>query len=304
MSATAGLEDLYLTIEESARRLGVTCSREKVWPILTTYGDALGEGVIAFRVATGARHMGELDCRFLMLPKDVDPYALALANGLTEETDHPVGALFSDIRERCPIDSYGIDFGVVGGFAKTWSFFPADGMQQLSRLAEIPSMPAALAGNAGFFTRRGLDDKVTLVGIDYPHRTANVYFGGLPAECLEPKAILSMLHELELPEPSGQMLELGQKAFGLYATLSWDSSRIERFSFAVMIPDAAALPTRIAPEIERLLESAPGGAGDRKVLYVAASSNHGEYYKLQTYHQWRPLVLSLMLPSDSVGDSV
>jgi len=143
--------------------------------------------VIAFRVATGARYTGDLDWRFTV-PTDVDPYAIAVSDGLTTATDHPVGALLSDIRRRCPIDSYGIDFGVVGGFKKIYSFFPPDDMQRLSTLVDLPSMPRSLADNASFFARHGLDgDKVNVFGIDYPHRTVNVYFGGLPAEVLEPK---------------------------------------------------------------------------------------------------------------------
>jgi hypothetical protein len=247
MYGTAELEGLYAVIEESARLLDADCSRDKAWPILTACEDALAEAVITFRVATGERHAGVLDCRFT-IPKDVDPYALALSNGLTTETDHPVGALFSDIQQRCPIDSHGVDFGVVGGFTKIWSFFPADDMQELSRLADIPSMPRSLAENAGFFARHGVNDKVSLIGIDYQHRTVNVYLGGAPAECFEPKTILSMHRETELPDPSEQMLKLCQKAFGIYVTLSWDSSKIERICFAVMTPDPMELPVRLEPK--------------------------------------------------------
>jgi hypothetical protein len=306
MSGTAELAGLYSAIEESARLLDVACSRDKVWPILTAYGDALAQAVIAFRVATGARRAGELDCRLTMLPKDVDPYALALSNGLTAETDHPVGALLSDIQGRCPIDCYGIDFGVVGGFKKTWSFFPPDDLQGLSRLADIPSMPRSLAENVSFFARHGLDDKASLIGIDYQHRTVNVYFGEPPAECFEPKTILSMLREIELPDPSEQMLKLGQKAFGIYVTLSWDSSKIERICFAVMTPDPMALPARLEPKIEQFVRSVPyaASAADRKFVYAVTSSTGGEYYKLQSYYQWRPRMLNLMLLSDSIEDLV
>jgi hypothetical protein len=303
MSETAELAGLYSTIEESARLLDVACSRDKVWPILTAYGDALAQAVIAFRVATGARHAGELDCRFT-IPKDVDPYAVALSNGLTTETGHPVGALLSDIQGRCPIDSYGIDFGVVGGFKKIWSFFPADDLQGLSRLTDIPSMPCSLAENVSFFARHGLDDKASLIGIDYQHRTVNVYFGELPAECLEPKTILSMHREIELPDPSEQMIKLGQQAFGIYVTLSWDSSKIERICFAVMTPDPMALPVRLEPKIEQFVRSVPYGAADRKFVYAATSSTGGEYYKLQSYYQWRPRILNLMQLSDSIEDLV
>jgi 6-linalyl-2-O,3-dimethylflaviolin/7-geranyloxy-5-hydroxy-2-methoxy-3-methylnaphthalene-1,4-dione synthase len=281
MSRTVELADLYSAIEESARLLDVACSRDKVWPILTTYGDTLplSKDALMFRVATGARHAGELDCRITMLPKDIDPYGLALSNGLTTKTDHPVGVLLSDIQGRCPIDSYGIDFGVVGGFTKIWSFFPADDKQGLSMLADIPSMPRSLAENGSLFARHGLGDKSSLIGIDYQHKTMNVYFTGLPAECREPKTILSMLREIELPNPSEQMLKLGQKAFAIYFTLNWDSSKIERICFAVMTPDPMTLPVRLEPKIEQFVRNVPHGA-DHSFVYGAVASPDGEYYKL------------------------
>lgn len=300
MSETAVVADLYSAIEESAHLLEVACSRSKILPILTAYEDALAQAVIAFRVSTGARHIGELDCRFTV-PKGVDPYAIALSNGLTAETDHPVETLLSDIQRRCPIDSYGIDFGVVGGFKKIYSFFPPDDMQGLSTLVDIPSMPRSLAENLGFFARHGLDgDKVNLVAIDYPQRTVNVYFGKLPTEFLEPKTILSMLREINLPKPSEQMLKLGQQAFGIYVTLNWDSPKIERFCFAVMVPDPMAIPIRIEPKIERFLKSVQcDGADGRFIYYAAVSSTDVEHYKLQSYYRWQARMLNQMLLADS-----
>jgi Aromatic prenyltransferase Orf2 len=306
MSGTAELAVIYSAIEESARLVDAACAPDEVWPILTAYGDALAQAVIAFRVATGARRAGELDCRFTMLPRDVDPYARALASGLSTATDHPVGALLSAIRERFPIDCYGIDFGVADGFKKTWSFFPPDELQELPRLAAIPAMPRSLAENGDFFARRGLADKVSLIGIDYPQRTVNVYFGTPPAECFEPANIRSILHEAGLPDPSERLLALGAKAFGIYATLSWDSAQIERITFAVMTPDPTALPTRLDPKIEQFVRRAPYtyDAADRRFVYAVTASTDGEYDKLQSYYQWRPQLLNLMLLADSVENPV
>lgn len=286
-------ESLYSAIEESAGLLDVACSRDKVWPILTSFGDMLPQAAILFRVATDNRHAGELNCHLMMLPGDVDPYALALSEGLATKTDHPVGTLLSDIEERFPIGSHGIDFGVVGGFQKTWACFPGDDMQSLSKLAGIPSMPPSLAENIGFFTRYGLDESVTLIGIDYARRTVNAYFGEV-AECLEPEAIRSMLREIEMPPPSEQMLNFARQAFGFYATLSWDSMKIERFCYSAITPDPMALLDRVDPKIEHFLKSIPYGADHPKAVYVATSPADGEYYKIQSYYQWRPRLVNHM----------
>lgn len=296
MSGTAEVAELYSTIEESARLLDVACSRDKVWPVLTAYGDtfACAATVVAFRVATAVRHVGELDCRFTTHPKERDPYASALSAGLTPETDHPVGTLLSDLQERCPIDSYAVDFGVVGGFKKIYSFFTPNDLQDLSTLAGLPSMPPGLAANADFCSRHGLADRVGVIGIDYPHRTVNIYFNDVPAQCFEAKTMTSMLREIGLPDPSERMLRLGQDAFGLYATLNWDSLRVERICFAVTTTDLTTLPVRIDPAIERFVKSVPYGDADRKFVYGVASSTAGEYYKLESHYKWKPGMLDFI----------
>ncbi|MFJ7269998.1 aromatic prenyltransferase [Streptomyces sp. NPDC099050] len=288
MSGTSASTELYSILEESARLLDVACSPDKVWPILNTYGETFAHDstVVAFRVATGVRHVGELDCRFTTYPKKQDPYALALSNGLVAGTDHPVGALLSEMQARLPIDSHAIDIGVVGGFKKIYAFFTPDDLQQLSKFVELPSMPRSLADNGEFFTRHGLDDKVGVIGIDYQNRTVNVYFNDVPAECLESNAIASMLHELGFAEPSEQMLKLGQEAFGLYVTLSWDSSKIERICFAVTTTDLEALPVQIEPEIDKFVSGVPYGGADRKFVYGVALAPEGEYYKLESHYKW------------------
>ncbi|MEV0492106.1 aromatic prenyltransferase [Streptomyces atratus] len=289
MSGNAEAAELYSAVEETARLLDITCSRDKVWPILAAYGEAFAHAApLAFRVATGVHHVRDLDCRFVTYPKGRNPYPLALSEGLVRETDHPVGDLLSDIEGRCPVDTYGIDFGVVSGFKKIYAGFTPDGLQELSKLADIPSMPRSLAENMNFFTRHGLDDRVAFIAIDYAHRTVNVYFNGIPAECFEPKTITSMLREIGLPEPSEQMLKLGQGAFGLYITLSWDSATIERFCFGVTTTDLASLSVRIEPELQRLAESVPYGGVDRKFVYGVASAPEGEYYKLESHYKWNP----------------
>ncbi|HEV7651074.1 MAG TPA: aromatic prenyltransferase [Actinophytocola sp.] len=309
MSGNTDLATLYSAIEDSARLLDVDCARERVWPILSAYGDAIGNAVVAFRVATGARHKNELDCRFTTTAA-VDPYALALSQGFTTPADHPVSDLLTDIAARCPVDSYGIDFGVVGGFKKIWVFFPPDDLQSVSKLADVPAMPRGLTENVGFFARHGLDDRANLVGIDYHHRTVNVYVGEPPAECLAPAAVSSMLRDIGMPAPSEQLQRLAARAFGVYATFSWDSAKIERLTFAVMTPDPATLPVSLEEKIERFVQSAPYSAAgsadltDRKFVYAVSSAPEGEYYKLQSYYQWRPRILNRMRLANTAAELV
>ena len=303
MSGAAEVENVYSAIEESSRLLDVPCSRDNVVPILTAYEDALTDSVVVFSMATGKSHAGELDYSFVMMPKDVDPYAVALANGLTPKTDHPVGALPSDIDERFPVESYGADFGVVGGFKKTYSVFPVDDLQSVPKLAELPSMPRAVAENASLFARYGLDEKVKMIGIDYERRTMNLYFAMLPAELREPKTILSMLREMGLPEPSDQLMEFAQTSFSLYPTLSWDSSKIDRICFAAITPGTVEFHPDIEPEVGPFARSAPHAyKGGRILVHGNTLSPGGEYYKLGSYYKLPPQARKLMVAFDVIED--
>ena len=300
MPETAAAAELYSALEKTARMLDAPCSRERVWPILTTFGDVIDQAVIALRVATGARS-GEFNCHFMMLP--VDPYERAVANGLVPQTEHPIGALLSDIAKHCPVDSYGVDFAVKGGFKKTWAIFPGDGLQETATLAGIPSMPESLAGNLDFFARHGLAENVSLVGLDYGSKTVNLYFGALPDGLLEAQNIRAVVGELGLPEPSEQMLRLAKEAFGVYTTLRYDSPAIERFCFSVMTPDPSALPVALDPAIEQFLREVPYDAAGRKLFYAAISATEGEFYKVQTYYQWQDRTLNIMQLSSTGQES-
>jgi hypothetical protein len=277
-------ERVYAAIEESARLLDTTCSRDRVWPFLNAFGDALGESMIVFSMA-GAGHSGQLDVSFSVPAAYGDPYAIALSNGLLAKSDHPVDTLHADIREHCPIGMFGIDGEIHGGFKKIYIFFPKDELQSLAKLAEIPSMPRSIAENAELFARYGMNT-VQMTSIDYHRRTVNLYFGDLPAECLEPDRVRALLRETGLPEPSEQALEFARKSFSIYPTLSWDSSKIERICLAVISTDQTALPARTEPSLAHFAKNAPDAYTDAHTLvYGLTVATGGIYYKMGSYYQ-------------------
>jgi Aromatic prenyltransferase Orf2 len=305
MSGAAEVERVYSAIEESARLLDITCSRDKTWPVLTAYKDVLAEAVIVFAMENG-RHAPDLDFSISVPSGHGDPYAIALSNGLTAQTDHPVGAVLSDTQERCPLGMYGIDSGVTSGFKKAYVFFPKDDLQGVPKLADIPSMPRGVAENASIFARHGLD-KVQMTSVDYKQRTVNLYFGELSAEVLEPEAILSMLREMGLQAPGEQALEFAKRSFAIYPTLSWDSSKIERICFAVITTDPAILPARTESEIAQFSKFAINApyayVGEQRALvYGLTLSPDEEYYKLGAYYQISDLQRKLLKTFEALKD--
>ena len=302
MPETIEVKDVYSAIEESSRLVNVPCSREKVWPILDAYKGAFENAVIIFAMSTG-RHAGELDYSISVPPGLGDPYALALANGFIPETDHPVGTLPTEIREQCPVGLSAIDCGVVGGFKKTYSFFPTDDLESLSKLAGLPSMPHSLAENVDLFGRYGLDKNVTMTSVDYQNKTVNTYLGNLPDGFLEPDNVKALLREIGLPEPSEQALEFARNSFAIYPTFRWDSGKIERICFAVITTDQMALPARLEPEIAQFAKSAPyayADERDRTLVYGATYSTGGEYYKLGSYYNTNSQTEKLLVAFDAM----
>ncbi|GAA2916861.1 hypothetical protein GCM10020221_11080 [Streptomyces thioluteus] len=301
MSETTGIAEFYSVTEKTAQLMGVPCERDTVWPVLEAYQDVMAlPTVISFRTQTGPRGAGDVDCRWTMLPKEVDPYAIALEKGLAEETDHPVGKLLEEIHQAFPIGGYGFDYGVVGGFKKTWTFFPAPAPQPAAKLVELPSMPRSVADNMAFFEKYGLEEIVNTIGIDYAKRTVNLYFNPSEREFFEAEGIRSVLRDAGMPEPSEGLLKFCEQAFGIYLTLSWDSSKIERVTFAVKTTDPLGLPVQVDPVIEKIVKDAPYTAGEQYVYGIAATPK-GENHKIQSYYQWHTRVESLLTPVVDAG---
>jgi hypothetical protein len=284
MPESAGLERVYSAVEETARLLDVPCSPDQVSPALTAFGDELPGAHLVFSMAAGESHRGELDFDFSLTAKGADPYATALAHGLIKETDHPVGSLLTDIQARHAIASYGVEYGIVGGFKKSYAFFPLDDFPPLADFAAIPSMPPSLAEHVSTLTSLGLDDKVSAIGINYEKRTLNVY---LAVAEVETESKLSLLRAFGFAEPDDQVAEFVKRSFSLYPTFAWESSAVERICFSVKTRNPGELPAPFDPDIDKFARDVPHVyAGDREFVSAVALAPSGEaYYKLAAYYQ-------------------
>ncbi|TGB13377.1 aromatic prenyltransferase [Streptomyces sp. MZ04] len=290
MSRTAEVERVYSAIEEAAGLLSAVCSRDNVWPVLDAFGDELAEAMIVFGGQAGDRHAGELDYSFTVPSSIGNPYPHALSRGLVTETDHPVGSVLSDIQGRWPIKEHFVDAGVVGGFKKLYAHFP-DNMQKVSDIADIPSMPRAVAENAALFARYGLD-QVAMIGVDYRHKTVSVYFHFGPDGRPEPSTIRALLSDLGMPEPDEPTLEFAHKSLRVNITLGWETGDVIRVAFApppVRGLDPSALPGQLTPRMEEFARVSPRAyAGGRVNMYAVKWMRGEEFHEVCTYYQLTP----------------
>lgn len=299
MPDSTKLETVFSAIEETARLVDAPCSREKVWPALDTFGRWLDDAHIIFSMGTGKRYRGELAFDFTVATEAGDPYAAAVAGGLLDRVDHPITGLFPEIGDRFPVDAYAVDYGVVSGFKKACVFFPLAKPQSMKALAELPSIPPALAEHAGTFAAAGLDGNVSCIGIDYGSRTWNLYISGLTAEYTRPDAIAATLRDMGLPKPSEQMQEFIGTSFAMYPTFGWDSTRIERICFSTRTSDPNLLPARIDPDIARFARDMPTvHDGEPSYVYAGTVARGEEFFKLASYYQMSSQVSERVRPAD------
>jgi NAD(P)H dehydrogenase (quinone) len=293
--------DVYEGIEASAGLLGVPVDRDRIWPVLITYEDALADSVTVFSMGTRGDETGELDYTITVPPgSGPDPFEVAGTMGFVAPTEHPVGRLLADIKERCPIRGYAIDVGVVAGFKKTYSFFPLDELQTVAKLATLPSAPPGLAAVGEIFTGYGLDANVTMVGIDHQHETMNVYFGRFDTELVEAATVQKMLAELGLPAATEEALDFIRRAFAVYFTIGWEKPEVERICYAVITRDPRLLPARKDAEIARFADNSAIHDDERIMTYGITIGPGGESYKLGTYFRMAPETRRLLAAFDAI----
>ncbi|WP_407562445.1 aromatic prenyltransferase [Streptomyces sp. 184] len=286
MPETTKLETIYSAVEETAALVGAPCSRAKVWPAMDTFGRWFEDAHIVFGMGTGKRHLGELAFDFAVPTAAGDPYELAVTGGLLDKVDHPVTRLLPEITERYTVDTYGVDYGVVGGFKKAYAFFPLAEPASMKTLVDLPSIPPALAAHAESFAEAGLDGKVSAVAVDFASRTWNVYISGLSPEYTRPDAVTAALRAMGLPAPSERMLEFIGTSFAMYPTFGWDTTRIERVCFSTRSSDPMLLPSRIEPAIAEFARDMPTVHGGEPIhVYAGAVARDEEFFKLASHYQ-------------------
>lgn len=298
MSEGMTAEELYSVLEESARLVAAPFSREKVWPVLSAYREGFGDSGVIFSLQAGEQ-VAELEYTVQVSPGIDDPYGCAVANGLAEKTGHPVGTLLAELQALVPGSEYYIDCGIAGGFKKIYANFPHS-PQKLARLAELPSMPGAVAANAEFYARHGLED-VVLIGVDYKNRTMNLYFQLPPGTAgnLEPETVRSMLRETRMHEPSEKMLAYAARSYRVYTTHSWESEDVHRISFGPRPRrdmDLSSLPARLEPRLEEFMRATPHDyPGDLINASAAKWSHTAEFLDLAAYYRISPMHLRALI---------
>lgn len=303
MTNTVEISEIYSAIEESAQLLDLPLEPDKVKATLAAFEPAFTNSSVALRIATGARREKLLGYRYIKYTGDLDPLATAHAEGLLERGDHAADRLFWDVKERFPVEGTGGDFEISAYFQKLWCFFPSSRPQPLDELSELASMPPAVGDNLDLLARYGLR-AASLFAVDYTSHTLNIYFDGLPDGTFAPDRVSELMGELGIPEPGKDVLDLCAQAFAVYFTFSWESSKIDRVCFPVLVPEPELVPTTLGPTITRLASGVPFAGCRPQCIYATTLSDREIYYKLEPFYRWQPAIVNAMhLASPPDGSS-
>ena len=270
-------------IEKAAKIAEVGCNKDLVNKILNVYEEQFSHPQVAvsFRTTTKPAEKRSLDVRYVDVWTSHDPYAMAIENGLLVKSGHPVDNLFYDIKSNFPIMGYGVDFGVLNGFAKIWMRIPTHLPVPIEKLQLIPSFPDSLKNYINLLSKYSMD-RIIMVGIDYIHKSTNIYFVKRYYGDLSTETVTSLISELGFPVPSNELIEECAHALFFYCTFTWDSPKIERLSFHRVAHDQSQVPVHLHPFLEKYSLNAPILGDKRKFMYTVALSPKGNYIKLES----------------------
>jgi hypothetical protein len=225
---------------------------------------------VTFATNTAPQGKRRLAVRYVEFQVPHDPYAMALSAGLFKQEGHPIECLMRELQAKEDLLGYGTDLSVDYGIAKIWVFLRQH--PEIEALCgRLPSLPAGVGMNLGFFGKHGLRH-VMLIALDFRNHTINVYFMVKRPGVLSPDTVAAMLGESELRVPSREMLGYCAKASICYFTFSWDSTRIERACFCVTEEDESKIPTHLDPLLERYV---------RSFIYNITPTRDGVYVKIE-----------------------
>jgi hypothetical protein len=273
------LQQLCDDIVKTAYIADVPYDLDTIWRVLNTYKDFFAGSSVAFRTTTKAKEHRGLNVRYVELGVQHDPYRMALSDGLLVRQAHPMDDLLPEFQSRFPILGYGVDFEVTYGLEKIWTFFSYV-RQTVESLFSLSNLPDGIRDYAAYFARHDLRS-INVLGIDYRHRSMNLYFPMEEPNSFPQDKIAAMIADLNFEVPPEEILTYCSMANPVYFTFSWDTSRIERICFAIVTSDHKLIPRHLDPLIERFFVNVPFSNSDRTFIFNPTFSPNGYYLKIE-----------------------
>ncbi len=251
---------------------------------------------VAYRVSTNKK---DVSMRYIDFTVPHNPFEMALAGGLTARDGHPVEDVLDQLEPQVKLLGYGCDLVVTEGFEKVWPFFH---MLPIEALAKLGAMPDSVRQSMDYFAKHKME-QVSLLAVDYYHRTVNVYFmmrgpdGFKPGGMYTREQWAEMFTDLGFDRPSEAELDICMQAFTVYPTFSWDSPEIKRLCVCMPGTKLSEFPYQMHPVTERFVKEAPVQATSSVFTYCPTYGDDLNYLKMEVDYsgQYMPRVIGPLL---------
>ncbi|MCF6523711.1 aromatic prenyltransferase [Streptomyces sp. JJ36] len=276
ISVRVDLANLAADLQTYAKIADVPFAGDAVWKMLDTFPEQYAGSCISVRTTTHPAERRDVNFRFLSNDLSHDPVAPLQRAGELAFEGHPVEDLLAELVERYPV-WWGVDSAVSHGFEKFWVFFTRG--VPLDEILELPQLPTAARAHRDALVAAGID-VVYLVGLDFWHRSVNLYSGLLPPGRLSPPRVAGLVGELGFPVPDEEERALAAQAFQTYHTFTWESPDVQRLCFAGTVRPPAG-SAQWHPPTGRFVAEAPVLAGRRDFIFARTYGPGLTYQKVE-----------------------
>jgi 4-hydroxyphenylpyruvate 3-dimethylallyltransferase len=278
-SAVPAPEQFLDDVRTAAARVGAPFSDSATRRMREIFAEGFTTGAALWK--TTNRPGDTLSYRFYSRRR-TDTVGIAERAGLMPHGEQAaLGALvtsWSALNGGAPVQS--CDFDASGGLAKTWIFLA--GTLPLDEVLGAPDVPGSLRRLSPRLRDQGLEH-VRYCAVDYPHRSANLYFRVRgPFSTSQLDAITSLAGAAH--QPTRKVAELAEYLprgdYVAAVTVGTDTGVVERVAFyATQLPDDG-LPA-LDPRLARFFASVP--CYDERAVNVVAWSfgAHSAYLKAE-----------------------
>ncbi|MCF6523710.1 aromatic prenyltransferase [Streptomyces sp. JJ36] len=244
--------------------------------VIDIFPDLYAHATIGVR--TTNHPVGQRDVNFRYV-SDVphDPVERLTRAGLLIFEGHPIESLLTEVVETFP-HWWGLDSAVSHGFEKLWAFFT--GGVPLDDILALRHLPESARAHGKHLARFGLD-RVFVLGMDFHHRSVNLYSPMQPPGSLSPVQVADMLGDLGLPLPDEEELRHDARAVQYYYTFSWEHARVHRLCFAIGA-GPEDFPVHREPLLGRFAAEAPIAGEKRNFIWNTTYGPGAGYLKMES----------------------
>jgi hypothetical protein len=270
------LNKMYNDIVKTAQLVQAPYSEAVIKQMLATF-PGFSRGAVQFRTTTKSLSRRSLDVRYEDTNSLERPIEVARQAGYLADEGRNIDKFIFQLYESFPYLGDGVDFDVQKGLTKLW-FFPK-GTFQVEQTFSLSAIPESVAGHQWFYDKYDLHT-VYIAGVDYFHRSMNLYLQFNQPSHHDPAVLREMVQDLGFEVSSDEAINYSQPAVSAALTFNWESPKVERICFYVVHPNRAATPKTLHPLIASFVDEVP--ALTDSIYQVSWTfGTQGEYIKVE-----------------------